>query len=84
MPASDVTFSWRVGREMWMKAVRLAPLRLAAREMDWLGIRSLGPVAGSRRPLSAGDPAAALCGLKDEPELNGQVRALSLLLPRSR
>ena len=62
-PASDVTFSWRVG-EMWMKAVRLAPLRLAAREMDWLGIRSLGPVAGSQRPLSAGDPAAALWGLK--------------------
>ena len=35
--ASDVTFSWRVGRDMWMKAVRLAPLRLAARKADWLG-----------------------------------------------
>ena len=74
VPASDVAFSWRVGREMWMKAVRLAPLRLAARKADWLGIGSLEPeIYGSPRALSAGDPAA-LWGLTDEPELNGQVR----------
>ena len=75
--ASDVTFSWRVGRDMWMKAVRLAPLRLAARKADWLGIGSLEPESedakAARRALSAGDPAA-LFGLQDEPELNGQVR----------
>ena len=77
MPASDVTFSWRVGRDMWMKAVRLAPLRLAARKADWLGIGSLEPesedATAAWRALSAGDPAA-LFGLQDEPELNGQVR----------
>jgi hypothetical protein len=74
VPASDVTFSWRVGRDMWMKAVRLAPLRLAARKADWLGIGSLEPeIYDSPRALSAGDPAA-LFGLRDEPELNGQVR----------
>ena len=74
VPASDVTFSWRVGRDMWMKAVRLAPLRLAARKADWLGIGSLElDIYGSPRTLSAGDPAA-LFGLQDEPELNGQVR----------
>ena len=74
MPASDVTFSWRVGCAMWMKAVRLAPLRLAARKADWLGIGSLElEIYGSPRTLSAGDPAA-LFGLQDEPELNGQVR----------
>ena len=74
VPASDVTFSWRVGRDMWMKAVRLAPLRLAARKADWLGIGSLElDIYDSPRPLSAGDPAA-LFGLQDEPELNGQVR----------
>ena len=74
VPASDVTFSWRVGRDMWMKAVRLAPLRLAARKADWLGIGSLEPeIYDSPRTLSAGDPAA-LFGLQDEPELNGQVR----------
>ena len=77
MPASDVTFSWRVGRDMWMKAVRLAPLRLAARKADWLGIGSLEPenkdATAARRALSAGDPAA-LWGVTDEPELNGQVR----------
>ena len=74
VPASDVTFSWRVGRAMWMKAVRLAPLRLAARKADWLGIGSLElEIYGSPRTLSAGDPAA-LFGLQDEPELNGQVR----------
>ena len=77
--ASDVTFSWRVGRDMWMKAVRLAPLRLAARKADWLGIGSLEPVSedakAARRALSAGDPAA-LFGLQDAPELNGQVRGL--------
>ena len=74
VPASDVTFSWRVGRDMWMKAVRLAPLRLAARKADWLGIGSLElEIYGSPRALSAGDPAA-LFGLQDEPELNGQVR----------
>ena len=72
--ASDVTFSWRVGCAMWMKAVRLAPLRLAARKADWLGIGSLElEIYGSPRALSAGDPAA-LFGLQDEPELNGQVR----------
>ncbi|KOO35380.1 tpr repeat-containing protein, partial [Chrysochromulina tobinii] len=75
VPASDVTFSWRVGRDMWMKAVRLAPLRLAARKADWLGIGSLEPVSedakAARRALSAGDPAA-LFGLQDAPELNGQ------------
>jgi hypothetical protein len=59
---------------MWMKAVRLAPLRLAARKADWLGIGSLElDIYSSPRPLSAGDPAA-LFGLQDEPELNGQVR----------
>jgi hypothetical protein len=74
VPASDVAFSWRVGRDMWMKAVRLAPLRLAARKADWLGIGSLElDIYSSPRPLSAGDPAA-LFGLQDEPELNGQVR----------
>ena len=74
VPASDVTLSWRVGRDMWMKAVRLAPLRLAARKADWLGIGSLElEIYGSPRALSAGDPAA-LFGLQDEPELNGQVR----------
>ena len=77
VPASDVTYSWRVGRDMWMKAVRLAPLRLAARKADWLGIGSLEPVSedakAARRALLAGDPAA-LFGLQDEPELNGQVR----------
>lgn len=74
VPASDVTYSWRVGRDMWMKAVRLAPLRLAARKADWLGIGSLElDIYSSPRPLSAGDPAA-LFGLQDEPELNGQVR----------
>jgi hypothetical protein len=74
VPASDVTYSWRVGRDMWMKAVRLAPLRLAARKADWLGIGSLElDVYGSPRALSVGDPAA-LFGLQDEPELNGQVR----------
>jgi hypothetical protein len=77
VPASDVTFSWRVGRDMWMKAVRLAPLRLAARKADWLGIGSLEPenkdATAARRALSAGDPAA-LWGVTDEPELNGQVR----------
>ena len=74
VPASDVTFSWRVGRDMWMKAVRLAPLRLAARKADWLGIGSLElDIYDSPRALLAGDPAA-LFGLQDEPELNGQVR----------
>ena len=77
VPASDVTFSWRVGCAMWMKAVRLAPLRLAARKADWLGIGSLEPenkdATAARRALSAGDPAA-LWGVTDEPELNGQVR----------
>ena len=77
VPASDVTFSWRVGRDMWMKAVRLAPLRLAARKVAWLGIGSLEPenkdATAARRALSAGDPAA-LWGVTDEPELNGQVR----------
>ena len=77
VPASDVTFSWRVGRDMWMKAVRLAPLRLAARKAAWLGIGSLEPenkdATAARRALSAGDPAA-LWGVTDEPELNGQVR----------
>jgi uncharacterized protein YcsI (UPF0317 family) len=44
---------------MWMKAVRLAPLRLAARKADWLGIGSLElDVYGSPRALSVGDPAA--------------------------
>jgi hypothetical protein len=76
VPASDVAFSWRVGRDMWMKAVRLAPLRLAARKADWLGIGSLElDIFGSPKALSAGDPAA-LFGLQDEPELNGQVRGL--------
>lgn len=51
VPASDVTFSWRVGRDMWMKAVRLAPLRLAARKADWLGIGSLEQSARMRRQL---------------------------------
>ena len=74
VPASDVTFSWRVGRDMWMKAVRLAPLRLAARKADWLGIGSLElDIYDSPKALSVGDPAA-LFGLQDEPELNGQVR----------
>ena len=74
VPASEVTFSWRVGRDMWIKAVRLAPLRLAARKADWLGIGSLElDIYDSPRALSAGDPAA-LFGLLDEPELNGQVR----------
>jgi hypothetical protein len=77
VPASDVTYSWRVGRDMWMKAVRLAPLRLAARKANWLGIGSLEPenkdATEARRALSAGDPAA-LWGVTDEPELNGQVR----------
>ena len=76
VPASDVTFSWRVGRDMWMKAVRLAPLRLASLKADWLGIGSLEPeIYGSPRALCAGDPAA-LFGLQDEPELNGQVLGL--------
>ena len=77
VPTANVTFSWKVGRDMWMKAVRLAPLRLAARKADWLGIGSLEPesedVKAVRRTLSAGDPAA-LWGLTDEPELNGLVR----------
>ena len=74
VPASDVTYSWQVGRDMWMKAVRLAPLRLAALKADWLGIGSLEPeIYGRPRALSAGDPAA-LWGVTDEPELNGQVR----------
>jgi len=77
VPASDVTYSWRVGRDMWMKAVRLAPLRLVARKANWLGIGSLEPenkdATAARRALSAGDPAA-LWGVTDEPELNGQVR----------
>ena len=77
VPASDVTFSWRVGCAMWMKAVRLAPLRLAARKAAWLGIGSLEPenkdATAARRALSAGDPAA-LWGVTDEPELSGQVR----------
>ena len=76
VPTSAVAFSWRVGRGMWMKAVQLAPSRVAAREFDWLGIGSLEPeseeVVASRSALSAGDPAA-LWGLEDEPELNGQV-----------
>jgi hypothetical protein len=76
VPASDVTYSWRVGRDMWMKAVRLAPLRLVARKANWLGIGSLEPenkdATAARRALSAGDPAA-LWGVTDEPELNGQV-----------
>ena len=74
VPDSDVAFSWRVGREMWMKAVCLSPLRHVARKADWLGIGSLEPeIYGSPRAFSAGDPAA-LWGLTDEPELNGQVR----------
>ena len=76
VPASAVAFSWRVGRDTWMKAVQLAPSRVAAREADWLGIGSLEPESkealASPRVLSAGDPAA-LWGLEDEPELNGQV-----------
>jgi hypothetical protein len=57
-----------------MIAVRLAPLRLAARKADWLGIGSLElDIYGSPRTLAAGDPAA-LFDLQDEPELNGQVR----------
>ena len=44
VPAANVAFSWlRVGRDTWMEAVRLAPLRVAAREVNWLGIGSLEP-----------------------------------------
>ena len=74
VPAVAVSFSWRVGRDMWMKAVRLAAPLVAARGADWLGIASLEPKSAdeaSRRALSAGDPAA-IWGLTEEPELNGK------------
>ena len=74
VPAIAVSFSWRVGRDMWMKAVRLAAPLVAARGADWLGIASLEPKSAdmaSMRALSAGDPAA-IWGLIEEPELNGK------------
>ena len=78
VPASDISFSWRVGRNMWMQAVRLAPLRAAACKINWLGLRSLEPdseaTMASDMALAAGDPAALFGLTGGESELNGQVR----------
>ena len=81
VPASAVSVSWAVGRDIWMKAATLAPHMAAALELNWLGVASLTrePAAAmtAKRALAVGAPAV-LWGMKDQRELNGQVCSVRL------
>ena len=77
---SAIAFAWHVGRDMWIKAAYMAPHMELARQINWLGVASLAPDdtsrAAEKRALFPGAPAA-LWGIEEQPELNGQVRLLS-------
>ena len=81
---SCVSYSWMVGREMWMKAVRLAPYMVASREADWLGVASLSPsppdVDKLKASFKVGDPVG-LRGVPGRADLDGCGATLEAALP---
>ena len=84
VPASCVTFSWWVGREMWMKAVRLAPHLVASRKADWLGVASLSPSPPNVDKLKASFKVGDPVGLRNVPgrtDLDGCGATLESALP---